>query len=435
MRHRGRIALFASLAVGCGDPDPVKPAPALITVTTTDPPTLIAFRDEATGWRSVAVGAATTFELEVAGPYQVVVVCETTSDTEPRSIGVVHYARTPDDERTIDDGCETRPYPYTVSGRMAELGEVSLENSSFGVTGAIPEWDFELPSRAGTFDLVALYGDLAVAFSHIAIRRDVAVTSDTDVGLLERSAENAQPLVPATFSATNLQPGESTSAFIRLDTRGTITLIQSRSARTGRATAFVPDTVLIPTDRQRIQMTASMPSSDAVSQIYSRGVSRDVRAGDPTSLTLPEPMGPVAFALSPLRLVATWSTLPDHDTLTLLRVNSGGASLLGAFHEITLTRNFLEATGATNAIIDLTDVPGFSPEWHFDARFDQTRMLTAELRTSVSETVSSSAIESTPGSAAAGVPHRDALTSMPSDLELAAIDERFRAFRLRRALH
>jgi hypothetical protein len=51
-------------------------------------------------------------------------------------------------------------------------------------------WQFDLPTAAGTYDLVTTFGPFMEAFDQIAIRRGVVVTGDLDVGPLDADTEH-----------------------------------------------------------------------------------------------------------------------------------------------------------------------------------------------------------------------------------------------------
>ncbi|HEY0990768.1 MAG TPA: hypothetical protein VGD80_27130 [Kofleriaceae bacterium] len=400
MARPAPAALLAAIAAfGCSAADPREPAaPAgvVVTVTTGAPPALIAFRDEATvNWQSLAP-TATTFDITMTGPYEVVVVCELPGDKSSISVSVTQYARTLDDERTIKESCATAQYPFTVVGQMAESGQVSLGDYGSGSRRATSTWDFEFRARLGTFDLVALFGDSTRAFTDIAIRRGVTVSGNTDLGLIERSKERLYPLVPATFTATNPRPGESLSGSVSFTTGSTGATLTSRvdpTAPSAWITTLIPQSALASTDRQRIRLSGSAVSSDAMPQGNFRTVTHDVQVGDPMSVTLPEPMGRATFEMSTFRLLATWSTVPEYDTLMLSRNGDGNGPVLGIAHAIVLSRRFVEATGSTSVALDLRDVPGFKSEWHPDPSSDQGLSLIARRGSSPGEVATSSVSE------------------------------------------
>jgi hypothetical protein len=392
-----RIGLLTGLAVGCGSSRGGLPelAGSVITVKTGRPPALIAFRDDATvDWQTLTLDGASVFDIAVVGPYRVVIVCQSSGFVA--SVGVTEYARTPDDETTIDRPCGTGVYPFDVHGTMAESGLVSFGNFGTGTTSAL--WEFDLRSEPGSFDLVALFGDFSAAYTDIAIRRGVKVSGDTEVGTLDRSTDSVVPLVSASFTATNPLPGESMYGAVTFDTGSTAALLTNRSTPEPDrwAATLVPDALLRPTDHQKMQLSGTRPQDSAATQSSTRGLTRAVRAGDPRSITLPEPLGPVTFDMSTFRLDARWSTLPDHDVITLMRESFGERLANDVFHEVVATRRFVEATGASSVVLDFRDVPGFHREWHHDPTFDQVRSLSVSRPMSATESVFSTISEAIP---------------------------------------
>jgi hypothetical protein len=283
--------LFASLLLpACGADDP---SSGPVTIETTTVPALVAFRDGADGaWQAVAPKSPTTFELATHGPYMVTVVCDDGSG----SITTWQFARTAADPRAIDAPCFASG-TTTVSGHMIQAGTVALRNSSFQSDS--PDWDFTLSPGNGTFDLVASSSD------RIAVRRGLVVNGSTTVMPAIDLAQGSA-LVAAVPTVTNAVAAESLHTSVYLDTNTTFTIIYSGSPA---ATKVVPADVLVATDNQGINVTAEITDS-------SRSVYREhFRPGDSTAVTLPDPIGAVKFDVTGGQLVATWSTLPDHDAL------------------------------------------------------------------------------------------------------------------------
>jgi hypothetical protein len=131
-------------------------------------------------------------------------------------------------------------------------------------------------------------------------------------GTERESTDSVVPLVSASFTATNPLPGESMQGPVTLDTGSTAVLITNRSApQPGRwAATLVPDALLRPTDQQRIQLSGVLPHGTAGTQTSVRGLTRAIRVGDPRSITLPEPLGPVTFDMSTFRLDARCRRCP-----------------------------------------------------------------------------------------------------------------------------
>lgn len=402
---------LAGLASACSSQAPSTPDGQLVTVTTGVPPALIAFRDDlSTDWIGLPVQGATTFDLTTHGAYQVVVGCSA-GDQDP-NVSIVLYGRTADDDPMIETTCGT-VVPFTVQGLMLQAGEVALGNAGEGASFA--DWEFHLQARPGTFDLVLLSLNTAGVPSGIAFRRDVAIVNDKDLGAIDLAEEASQPLVPVSYTIANLQPGESAVSTMVLTAGNTRAFVNSLSSSPPGLTAqLAPDSALRPTDSQHVTLSASITDA-ATSLTHSRALGRDVRVGDPTAWTLPDPIGPVTFDVTADRMTATWSTLPDHDEIELLR--EGFLIQLGPpistqvrVHEMLLSRSFLEATGATSATLDLHAIPGFKSQWQQDPAAPQFRELVAIRHVSATETASATVSMSTGASSARGEPPVEAGT-------------------------
>jgi hypothetical protein len=104
-------------------------------------------------------------------------------------------------------------------------------------------------------------------------------------------------------------------------------------------------------------------------QQRARTIIRQIRDGGSTSLTLMDPLGPTTFESTTDRLVATWAALPEHDQIDLFRESFTSDFSRFVFHDFLLSRHFL--AGVTTATLDVTDVPGFLPEWGHDPALEQ----------------------------------------------------------------
>jgi hypothetical protein len=222
-----------------------------------------------------------------------------------------------------------------------------------------------------------LFGDFTIGFDRLAIRRDVQIAGDTQLGPVDLAKESTQSLVLTPFTAANLQPNELLSSSTLLFAGHTVASLQNSflQRQSSWDTKLAPESMLRATDHQNVRLDAAETSSGTILQRRYRSVSRDVHVGDPTSVTLPEPLGPVTFEMTTDRLAATWSALPEHDDLWLVRTSFLAESWIS--HEITLSRAFVEATGATSATLDFSDVPGFKSEWRHDPTLQQSRWFSA----------------------------------------------------------
>lgn len=357
---------------GSDAPDGGMPMPR-VTIVTGYPPALIAYREETTtAWRTPASPSAGRFELEVAGPYRVIVVCSSSD----RVAVVGQFARTLDDERTIEWMCgHAIERPFHVRGTMLQSGFVAFAGGGRGKSDA--PWSFDLATAAGTFDFLAFFGGLTTGFDQVAIHRDVAISGDLDLGMIDVATEHTQALVPTRFTATNLTPDESLDSFVTLQSGNTFTGISvfSQPEQAWQVT-LVPAAALRATDTQDVQLSATSSSSDGLQQ-RARNVNLRVRDGLATSVTLMDLPGPTTFETTADRLVASWASLPEHDEIDVSRWSFSDDFSRLVTYDFVLSRAFVAAAGLTSATLDLTDVPGFKPAWRHDPTLEQVVALDA----------------------------------------------------------
>ena len=372
--NRPAYAVLIVAATACGNNT------AQITIETTSPPALVAFRNESSAqWQSLTTTGTSTFKVNATGPYRVVVACS--SAISGNTIGEI--ARTPDDDPVVRYSCPDNP--FRVTGQMQQLGSVAVGATTAINASTSAPWTFDLPVAAGSFDIVMLFRDPAGA-PRIAIRRDVAISGDTNLGVLDATAENAQAMVPTSFTATGLDPGDVRSMFVTLYTSSTTAILSSLGAANTWDAALVPDANLRSTDRQNAVLSAGLTTG---SERRFRSVSRDVRVGDVPSLALPAPLGPVQFDMTADRLAATLPAGTSYDQLVLVRQGQP-VGRQGLFAQTAVfSRSFIDDTGGTGAALELDQVPGYQSEWRLDPAFPQTRQAavtrgasTADLTTS-----------------------------------------------------
>lgn len=370
--------LLGSFAAGCDDGHGHATA---VTIETVDPPALVAFRPEGrTEWQSLAVAGKASFGFEVTGPYELVIVC----DDLAGFVDVEHFARTPEDAASIEYTCESLATPFAVRGTMVQPGELAFDSSS--TESASPNWSFQLSTSDGAHDLIMRSAD-----GRIGMRRAIQITADRQLGTIDLAQETLAAMVPTAFTATNLRPTESRSSASYLETEGSFLFLHIGS---GWDMDIAPQSVLEPTDHQSIGITAGEPTGGPNAQRKSRSIRRDVRVGDPTAVTLPEPLGPVTFEAAADRLAATWSTLPEHDGLRLTHYSYSDDLVQTWYYSTFATRAFVDATGARSIALDFRDVPGFKSEWRHDPAHEQSRQLSAVRDLSPSETATSTVSES-----------------------------------------
>lgn len=361
----------AVLAMACGS-DGEKST--TVVIDTEVPPALIAFRDEsASNWEIVTGTSPTTFELRPTGPYRVLVVCEIvpTRTGQIPSIQLTVLGRTLDDGASIEPvaglPCPSGDLPHTVSGTMAVRGLVQLGPGRASATPQAP--GFTLRTTAGLHDLVILTGDSLSGFDQMAIRRDIGVNADLELGDVLANAQLAA-LTPKTFTLQNQRENETMSATLTLRMPASSVLLLGGGESGTWTVQLPPQALLRPTDRQSAVLSASTRTTTEPPVSYSRAISRDIDLTTPEAIVLSEPLGPVAFDTTASRLTATWSTLPPYETLGLSRAEFGTRRSL--VQRAILTQSFAEAIDATNIELDLETVTGFRPEWRFDPSVQQS---------------------------------------------------------------
>lgn len=351
MRITPSVLLCAAAACGGGNSG----NPFSITVQTDTPPALLALRDGLDApWQSVTISGG-TYTLEAHGPYTVALVCEFPDGF----FDIEQYNRTPDDERTIASSCATAAVDGSVTGHMAQAGDIALGFG--GSTSDTPNWDFDVAVANGPQQLVAIAGDRI-------LRRDLTVTGVTATEAVD-VANAGTALVAAPLRAPNVAPDETLGTSINLVTPNQTF---ARIYRGDPATAkLVPSSVLAAGDHQRVRISAF--GTGTASRAVFRGNHRE---GDSADYVLPDPLGPVQFAVTDNTLTTTWSTLPEHDELsaTLTAFSPDGATFW--FYFIDTTAQFADTTGATSVTF-ARDLPGFKPEWVVDLAQEYTRDLTA----------------------------------------------------------
>lgn len=396
-------------------------APTDISITTGAAPALIAVREESSGaWRRLVADSDGLFRATVSGPYRAVVVCETPG--VPRSISATEYARTSEDEPAIQHLCHDAP-PYRLHGRMLSPATVSFGRVSTSDTTDIA--GFSLPASPGAFDLVMHQRSGPREPGQIAIRRDVEISGNTDLGLIDLRSEHVDTMTPQALETSSIQPNEWPGSSTLLHTGTTIATLDEQP---GWRPMLAPDAVLLPTDRQIVTLDATEDPGDAALPSHRRAVSHAIREGLTTPFLLPDPVGPVAFAPSDNRLDATWSELPEHDELWLSRAGFEFARGTIWTHELALSRAFIDATRAVSATLDFSRVPGFDPAWAIDPGALQYFGLTASLG-AWQEGATSSVWEQLPPPVAAASEAPTAGAELGARDLAAAFDARMRALR------
>jgi hypothetical protein len=376
MRNTSFLLLFtlSRTLVACDDspvmPD-APPGPPTIHVFS-QAPQLVAFREGIDGaWQLATMTTPTNFEFEVNGPYVVSVVCQ-----DPIS-GVMRTwqsANTPDDPRGLASPCRALPSEHAITGHMAQAGHLWLGDSADSSDAS--DWDFHLSAADGTYDLLATTDDRIALRRGIEVDGDIALMPPVDV------AKEGEDFAEVAFTAANADPDErlDASVFLKMETLELPAQLYAGPIATAKV---APDSVLATVDAQSTLLRATKGTA-------TRSVQRSFRVGGTSKYTLPPPIGGLQWAVESGRLSASWTTLPDLDSLRVSVSKSATNDTLPLAHEMEVSSRFLAATGVSHIAID-TDIRGYQPEWRIDFTLPYKRQLqvrslrVGEIRTSSEE--------------------------------------------------
>jgi hypothetical protein len=236
----------------------------------------------------------------------------------------------------------------------------------------------------GAFDFMVFFGSFTTGFDQLEIRRDIAITADLSFGTIDLAQEHTQALVPTMFTAPGVDPAESRSAYLFLQSGNTFALEPAfNQPSEAWQISLAPDLALRTTDTQRVLLQTS--SSDSSAQVRQRGVSHVVHDGIPTTVALMDPLGTTGFETTADRFTATWAPLPVYDELDIWRESFSSDFSHTVDHELLVSRAFIASTGAASVTLDFTDVPGFPPAWRLDPTLEQSLGFEADLALSADE--------------------------------------------------
>lgn len=351
---RSSLLLLPVTAAACGD------EMSTISISTAVAPEAIAYRDGLDGaWRTPTPSATGAYEVDVAGPYMVTVVCSAGGGA---LVTTRQIARTPEDGRALTLECAEPPAATSeVKATVAQAGAVAI--GAARVASETPGWALDVQLPAGTFDLIGVTAD------KITLRRDVAVSGTVDLGSLDLEAAGAE-LAPAALSAANAAAGEEVLAQVAVTTPRTSAGLVYAGDPAGALIA--PTSILTADARQSVTLSAA---KDDATRTATRLVRRDFHAGDAAAFTLPEPLGAAQLDAASGKLAATWTALPAHDRVLLSLIGSQ-ADGKAREHTLELSQSFLAATGATGAALE-ADLPGYQAAWRLDLTREHRRSLTA----------------------------------------------------------
>jgi hypothetical protein len=326
-------------------PPDTPPLPGEAIIVETDlAPSLIAYRDGASGWKPAKMIDADTFELDVHGPYIVTVAC----DDGAGNITTWQAARTPDDERELFLPCFP-PFgdSFRVTGTMVQAGAVTAGFATDRST--TPNWAFDVPVDGGTTDLFAFDANSIVGRRDLVVTADTAITPPLDVS-------QGTALVATPLTATNATPAETVNASVNITTANATSAPLFRGS--AALTKVAPASFLRASDRQNATVFARQG-------LANRAVRRArFRPGDPTEFTLPGAIGPVTYEAG-TNLRVTWSTLPEYDIVEIALDAFSEDFTTFFFHDVEISPAYIAATGTQTMTVD-TDIPGYKPAWRID---------------------------------------------------------------------
>lgn len=339
-----------------GEPPPVindGPA-ATITVDTVSPPALISFRDgTGASWVTPAAAGPSRYDFVVHGPYTVAVVCSSAGHTE-----VTELARTPDDPRELTIPCSfVAPPPprLHITGMMTQGAQLALGRAQTVTVG--DQLEFDLAVDPGTYDLV-VKTIAQPGQDQVVVRRDQVVTASAQLTPAIDPDREKLPLVEIPLAVSNTLPDENTTVAARLITSTTATGLAT--GRTPSSVRVLADSALRPTDVQSVRANGSVVKMDGQYFVRLRTIEHLLGSGPPPALVLPQALDSVQFSIVDDQLRATWSTLPEHDTIEVAVAVKPGIS-----HRKVMSLGYIKATGVSSATLD-TRLPGYDAAWKVD---------------------------------------------------------------------
>jgi len=303
---------------------------------------LVAYRDGQGPWHAAA-GSGSQYALHVTSDYEVAVVCQDFA-TE------LAFVVTDGADQVYHCPLDKTP-TVNVTGALQQAGTVELASANAIFDRAT---EIDLSSTVGTHDLFAYDS------THLLMRHDIAIGSGgTDLGTIDIDGAGGA-LGTSTITVTNQLTNDQPIVFHGVATHnGDVFSLNSSLG----PIAIPPASVLASQDHQWLEAEASNTHS-------SRTVRDD--AFDPTtttSIALPDPFTTPTFSVTTTAYTATWTTLPDADSI-VLDISEDLSDV-----EIKASRGYL-AVHPGSLAFDPT-VPGFQSSWLIDVTRPSSSSLTA----------------------------------------------------------
>jgi hypothetical protein len=321
-------------------PQDAYPGTNIVSLHSPSPPKYAAYRDGMGPWLIPTADVMGNFTLHVGNDYQWVVACTVVDGSFMVELGGATFADGATQNAICSGSPAMLPTFVTVTGQMAEAGEVQMRGVSSSQT---PNWAYSLTVPLGTHELVAID-----AANNMVLRRDQKIVQSVSLPAIDTAQGTA--MVPVMLTVNGL---------------GSDTLVTSSTLFTGNDTAVfmgttptvqtAPPSLLVGSDVQRISVTAENATAQReVTTTFS---------GTETTFDLPPVLSGISYANTGNVLDAAFGTLPPYD-----RIESVVDQLDAPFGEVhvIVSKSWVAATGATELAFDQMLLPGFDPVWTID---------------------------------------------------------------------
>ncbi|HEY0190897.1 MAG TPA: hypothetical protein VGC42_07215 [Kofleriaceae bacterium] len=358
----GVLAACGSSGSGGGDPS------TLVTLTLTSGSVdVVAYRSDADdAWQTARKTSATTYELDVAGPYWLAVSCQAHADDPNRVYrSLTQYGRTLDDPHQLAEAfCaddDAPPAMVHATGTMVRPGQIAMTQPERSATAG---WSFDQPAVPGTYTLYAASAD------HVLALRDLDVHARLELPAIDVDA-NGTALTPMAFTITN--PGLADKTEVAVAIQDASLQLPPIDAPTdlplyvyigAPAQAMViPSSALAAHDAQTVSVREYV-TGPAGKFSSSRSYRKPYHVGDDTAVTLPEQIGVLTWLTNDDDVEVSWKSIPANMPFWF-DVQGASTSGLPRNYSMDVSAAFL-ATTTEIPLRFATDLPGGQPDWRVD---------------------------------------------------------------------
>lgn len=352
------LVLSAAACGGTSDPvvildgspvDTLTPGPNRVTLRTFGSTQLVRFRDGAGPWLTPVEVTTNNWDLFVTDAYEVVIGCAASETSD-----VAVERRTYADGNTVYAFCtvpsdEPPIATVTVTGDMAQAGEVFLGGSASGTTAP---WSFSIDTTAETHDLVAVGAN-----QRLLVQRDLLITGATTLPTLDvTTAGVAMTATP--LAITGMVSGEElTTSYDWFLGNDFVTL-------SGTSTTMMvpPASVVEASDFAFLNVSLESPTTYRYASTMFTGIE--------TSFTPLPILSGITYAPSGGDLTASWGTLPTFDDVSLnLYANQRSV-------RVSTSKRWLDTTQAANLTTKI-ELDALDPAWRINLAGPYSRSFSA----------------------------------------------------------